>query len=86
MNITFSGKFAKNPETFGITFEAYVDGQQVHCHVSAEELQDIDPDNRLDQPEQQFERHRGTFQDLAERKIRSSIPSSVSISSIDVRA
>jgi Protein of unknown function (DUF1488) len=86
MNITFSGKYAKNSSPLGITFEAHVDGRQVHCHVSTEALQDIDSANRLDQPEQQFERHRSRFEELAASKIRSSLPSSISISSADVRS
>ncbi len=86
MNIKFSEDFARDPQTFGITFGANVDGRQVRCHVSTEALQDIDPANRLDQPEQQFRRHRERFQELAASKIRASVTSSVSILSDDVRS
>jgi len=41
MTFTFSGRWAKNPHTFGINFEAHNDAERIVCVVSTEALQDV---------------------------------------------
>lgn len=86
MNVIFSGKYAVNPHTFGINFEAIVDGQTVICSASIEALQDIDPSNVSAAPVQQFLANQSQFQAIAEAKIRSGAVSPIGISSADVSA
>ena len=86
MNITFSGQYAINPQTFGINFEATVNGQSVECSVSTEALQDIDPSNAHNSAEQQFLANQSRFQVIAEQKIRAGATSPVRITSSDVLA
>lgn len=84
MNIVFSGKYATNSQTFGINFEAVVDGQQFICVVSREALQDINPNNSDHQAEQQFISNRSAFERIAEMKIRAGETSPITINSSDV--
>lgn len=86
MNITFSGNYAINPQTFGINFEATVNGQSVVCSVSTEALQDIDPNNAHNTAQQQFLANQSNFQAIAEQKIRAGTTSPVAITSSDVLA
>ena len=86
MNITFSGKHGINPKTFGINFEATVDGKSFVCSVSTEALQDIDPSNAHNTPQQQFLANQVSFQAIAEKKIRAGEASPVVINSSDVHA
>jgi Protein of unknown function (DUF1488) len=86
MNITFSGKYAINPQTFGINFEATVNGQSIVCSVLTEALQDIEPSNALNSPEQQFLANQSSFEAIAEQKIRADVTSPVVIAGSDVRA
>jgi hypothetical protein len=74
MNITFSGNYTINPQTFGINFEATVNGQSVVCSVSTEALQDIDPSNAHKTAQQQFLANQSNFQAIAEQKIRAGSP------------
>lgn len=85
MEISFTGKYAVNSETFGISFEARLDGHRIYCLVSQEALQDIDPANSADSVEQQFLANRHKLEHLADRKIRAALPSSININSADVR-
>lgn len=85
MKITFSGKYAINPQTLGINFEATVDGQSVVCSVSIEALQDIGPGNATGTAEQQFLANRSSFEAIAEKKIRAQATGPVVINSSDVR-
>jgi hypothetical protein len=84
MNITFSGNYTINPQTFGINFEATVNGQSVVCSVSTEALQDIDPSNAHNTAQQQFLANQSNFQAIAEQKIRAGATSPVAITSSDV--
>lgn len=84
MQVTFSGKYALSHETFGITFEASLDGHRVTCLVSAEALQDLDPSNVTASPEEQFLAHRARLQSIAESKIIAALPVRVPINSADV--
>lgn len=84
MNITFSGKYAVNPQTYRVNFEATVDGNSVICSVSTEALQDIDPINAHDTVDQQFRANQSSFEAIAEQKIRSGAISPVVITSADV--
>lgn len=84
MDITFSSKYAINPVTFGINFEATVDGHSVVCIISTEALQDIDPSNAQDSAKQQFLANRSRFEAIAEKKIRAGAVSPVAIDSSDV--
>jgi Protein of unknown function (DUF1488) len=88
MNIEFSGKSAQNPETFGISFEALVDGAKVICQVSTEALQDIDPSNAMNEPTVQFSANQYLFQEIAEALILEGKVQNgqLFISSSDVRA
>lgn len=86
MNISFSGKHAVNPQSFGINFEATVNGKSVVCSVSTEALQDIDPSNAQNTTEQQFLAHQSSFEAIAKEKILAGAASSVVITSADVRA
>ena len=71
MNIKFSGKWAIDPETFGVSFQATVDGVNIRCQVDTEALQDIDPSNSMGEPAQQFEANQFSFQEIAESLILS---------------
>lgn len=84
MQICFSGNYAFNAETFGILFEADLDGHRVSCLVSQEALQDIDPTNASEDAEQQFLANRKKFEILAELKIRAALPTRININSADV--
>lgn len=86
MQVSFSGKYAISQETFGISFEAIVDGSSVACKVSIEALQDIDPTNAQSSTVDQFAANRTSFERIAERKIRAGEPRPISITSADVRA
>lgn len=88
MNITFSGKYAVNDDTFGINFDATVDGQQVVCSVSTEALDDVNPNDRHNGMEQKFIENQIRLQDIAREKIiRYGATSGViTIDSPDVRA
>lgn len=84
MNIIFSGKYALNDATFGINFEALVNGQIYICSILGEALQDIDPSNAQCSPEQQFLANKYAFQGIAEKKILAGAKSPVLITSADV--
>jgi hypothetical protein len=86
MNITFSGNYAIDPTTFGINFEANLDGNNFVCTVSTEALQDIDPNNAKNSAEQQFVATQASFEAIAETKIRAGATSPIAINSSDVRA
>lgn len=86
MDITFSGDYAINPETFGINFEAMVDGEKVICSVSIEALQDINPQNSQDAAKQQFIENRSMFEAIAREKIQAGGKSPILIGDSDVRA
>lgn len=68
MNIEFTGAYAKN-EHFGINFQATVDGQSISCVVSIEALQDINPNGRMDEAEQQYQDNQYQFESIARGKI-----------------
>jgi len=70
MNISFSGKSSTDPETFGISFEAIVDGVQVRCRVSTEALQDIDSSSATSDAASQFTSNSSSFERIAEKLIR----------------
>ena len=86
MNITFSGKYTVNHQTFGINFEAIVDGLQVVCLVSTDALQDIDPSSAHNTVVQQFLANQSSFEAIAKMKIRAGSTRPVVITSSDVRA
>ena len=86
MNISFSGKYAFNPQTYGINFEATVNGQNVVCSVLTEALQDIDPSNAQNTVEQQFLANQSSFEAIAEKKIIAGATSPIVITSSDVCA
>lgn len=86
MNITFSGKYAINSQTFGINFEAVVNGKTVICSASTEALQDIDPSQAQNQPEEQFLANRSSFEAIAEQKIRAGAMSPIVITNSDILA
>ena len=69
MSIYFSRKSALNHETFGITFEAIVDGNRVLCQINTEALQDIDPSNVMNEPMEQFKANEYLFREIAEALI-----------------
>ncbi|MDC8010963.1 DUF1488 domain-containing protein [Tahibacter soli] len=69
MDIRFSGKYAANSQTFGINFEAIVDGKSLSCSVSTEALEDADPSLRNSGTEEQFVANRSVFESIARRKI-----------------
>ena len=71
MAVTFSGKWAKNPDTFGINFEAHKDTDRIVCVISTDALQDIQPNNATDSVEQQFLANQYEFQAIAARLIQS---------------
>jgi hypothetical protein len=88
MIISFSGKWARDTETFGISFEATVDGAQVQCRVDTDALQDIDPSNATSDPESQFTLNQFFFQEIAETLIRDGRlkDGQLFIGGVDVRA
>ena len=65
MVIKFSDKWAPDPDTFGIVFEATADGLPIRCRVLTEALQDIDSPNALGTPESQFTSNQSRFQEIA---------------------
>lgn len=86
MQVSFSGKYAVNSATFGINFEALVDGSIVICMVSPEALEDINPSHALSTAQDQFTSNRSTFECIAENKIRSGQPQPIMITSVDIRS
>jgi hypothetical protein len=86
LKISFSGRYAQNAETFGINFQALVDGKTYVCIVSQEALQDVDAAQALGSAEDQFLANRSRFEAIAERKIRAGATSPVHINSADVLA
>ena len=69
MNIKFTGNYAPN-EDFGINFQANFDNQNILCVISIEALQDIDPINRQDSPENQYINNQSRFEMIARKKIQ----------------
>jgi hypothetical protein len=86
MEISFTGKYSSNPDNFGINFEAIVDDISVICNVFKDALEDIDPEGRCNSSEQQFEKHRSSFQRIAEKKIRSGNSTPIYIRSNDLNS
>ena len=70
MNITFPDVYAIDPETFGISFPADVDGKRIKCLVDTDALQDINPSNATDTAENQFKDNKFSFHSIAGEKIR----------------
>jgi hypothetical protein len=70
MTFTFSGRWAKNPHTFGINFEAHNDAERIVCVVSSEALQDVQPINPADTVEAQFIGNQQQFQAIAKQLIQ----------------
>ena len=68
--MTFSGNWAKNPEAFGINFEAHKDADRIVCVVSTEELQEIQPSSAADTVEDQFLANQHDFQEIAKKLIQ----------------
>lgn len=85
MRITFSNKLVTNPNTFGIDFEAIVDGHTVVCTISAEALQDIDPNNTQTTIEQKFRSNQFAIEAIAERKIFTGYKSPIIITTADLK-
>lgn len=69
-DIEFTGQWARDPETFGVFFQATVNGQMVRCRVTTEALEDIDPSNIGAEPEDQFQQNQASLQAIAEQLIR----------------
>ncbi|WP_312368040.1 DUF1488 family protein [Stenotrophomonas sp.] len=86
MQISFSGKYALDPATFGINFEAIVDGSIVVCKVSTEALQDINPSDALGTAQDQFTSNRSAFERIAKEKIRNGKQAPIVITRADVLA
>ena len=70
MTFTFSGRWAKNPHTFGINFEAHNDAERIVCFVSTEALKDVQPNNPADTVEAQFIGNQQQFQAIAKQLIQ----------------
>ena len=70
MTFTFSGRWAKNPHTFGINFEAHNDAERIVCVVSSEALKDVQPINPADTVEAQFIGNQQQFQAIAKQLIQ----------------
>ncbi|HIF5585129.1 DUF1488 family protein [Vibrio alginolyticus] len=69
MNIEFTGAYGPN-DSFGISFQAKVDGEQVVCVVSTEALQDINPNARMDPIAKQYLDNKYQFEAIATEKIQ----------------
>lgn len=69
MNIVFNEKYAENPETFGVNFQAVVDGEPVVCVVTLEALNDIDPPGRFDGAVSKYQNNRVKLENVARSKI-----------------
>jgi hypothetical protein len=69
MAVTFSGKWALNPDTFGVNFEAHQNDARIMCLISQEALQDIQPSNATGTPQQQFQSNQMAFESIARRLI-----------------
>ncbi len=70
MAIEFPDIHATDPDTFGITFPIDSDGERILCLVTTDALQDINPSNATDTPENQFNDNKYSFQSIAEQKIQ----------------
>ena len=70
MNVTFPDVHTVDPETYGISFPADVDGTRIKCLVTTDALQDINPSKATETVESQFNDNKYSFQSIAERKIR----------------
>ena len=84
MQIIFSGKYAKDTDTFGVNFEAKVNGEPFVCKISPAALDDIEPNNLEGELEQKFLFNRSEFEAIAKRKICDGAKSPVFINSADV--
>jgi hypothetical protein len=69
MNITFTGRYSQNSSNFGINFGAKVDGGHVICWVSKEALQDVNPNARMNEAENQFSTNQAQFENIARNKL-----------------
>ncbi len=70
MSIEFPDEYAIDPETFGIIFPIDCDGERLICLVTTDALQDINPGNATDTPENQFNDNKYRFQAIAQEKIK----------------
>lgn len=85
MTASFGSGYAVNG-TFGISFEAALDGATVVCSVSSEALQDIDPSQPQCNLETKFMANRAAIEDIALRKILAGEQPPIRITSADVTA
>lgn len=69
MNVEFTGAFALDHDTFGIRFEALVDGKSCSCLITSDALQDLDPGMASQPAVQQFQTHHAIIEQLARKKI-----------------
>lgn len=61
--------YAKN-ENGGINFQIKIDEQTILCVVSTEALQDINPQAKMDDVEQQYRDNKNQFEHIATEKIK----------------
>lgn len=69
MRISFSGKYAENVETFGVDFEALIDGRRVVCVVSSEALDDVNPSGRFNDALAKYQHNKYRLEEVARKKI-----------------
>lgn len=68
MNIEFTGP-ASIAVDGGVEYRAKIDGADIICHFSYELLEDVDPNEILGNPLEQFQNHQLKLLSIAEKKI-----------------
>lgn len=68
MSIYFTRVYGLN-DSFGVSFQAKVNDENLPCVISIEALDDIDPSNRFDDTLEKFLTNRAQFEDIARSKI-----------------
>ena len=68
MNIEFIGP-ASIAVDGGVEYRAKIDGADILCHFSYELLEDVDPNEILGNPLEQFQNHQLKLLSIAEKKI-----------------
>ena len=68
MNIEFTGP-ASIAVDGGVEYRAKIDGADILCHFSYELLEDVDPNEILGNPLEQFQNHQLKLLSIAEKKI-----------------
>ncbi len=74
--IYLTGKVVKNSETFGVNYQVEVN-QTISIKITPEALQDISPEQKMDDVMQQFEDNQVEFERIIAKKVSQALASIV---------